>query len=509
MQKYSLSKAAHNFAYSLIASMCFYFCLLSAAQAADTTQAYSRQPMTSNASEMDDALQVFKKFEPPAWSLHNALGLPDWLTVNVDQRTRYESMDGTFRAGTKGGDQAIPLQTSLWLQAKLGKFRLSTEFMDSREVGEDKGSGVTNNQVDTLDFVQAFVSWADQSVFESGIGTEVRVGRQTMELGSRRLVARPLYRNTMTSYTGVRLRVLERDHWRLNSFVTLPVLHFPITSTAILNNTQQFDQEATRTWFSGGFLEFFNLGWGINSEFYLYNLDEADSFNNPTRKRRYFTPGFRLLSNPAKGMLDFQAELMGQFGTVRATTTSNQDLPHQAWSQHINLGYTFDLPWSPRFALEYDYASGNHNYNPNSPGTLTSDHRFDPLYGGAVQDFGPTGIYGPFSRSNINTPGYRLQASPRHDVQLTIQQRLFWLASASDCWGGGACYITSNLEPGKNSGSFIGNQLGFQARYDFNSSLNFEAGWFRLFKGQFAKQASNAPAGQDVDYFYVQSQFRF
>ena len=509
MQKHSLPKAIRWYGLSLTAIFCFYVCPLCGAQAADTTQEYSRQPMASNASEMDDALQVFKKYEPPAWSLHNALGLPDWLTVNVDQRTRYESMDGTFKAGTKGGDQAIPLQTALWLQAKLGAFRISTEFMDSRESGIDRGSNVNSNQVDTLDFVQAFISWANQSIFESDIGAEVRVGRQTMELGSRRLVARPIFRNTMSSFTGVRLRLLERDHWRLNSFVTLPVLHFPNSSTAILNDVQQFDQEATRTWFSGGFLEFFNLGWGINSELYLYNLDEADSFNNPTRKRRYFTPGFRLLRNPAKGKLDFQAELMEQFGTVRATTTSTQDLPHQAWSQHINLGYTFDLPWSPRFALEYDYASGNHNYNAKNPATTNSDHRFDPLYGGAVQDFGPTGIYGPFSRSNINTPGYRLQLSPRHDVQLTLQQRLFWLASASDCWGGSACYNSLNLLPGKNSGSFIGDQLGFQARYDFNSSLNLEAGWFRLFKGQFAKQASNAPAGQDVDYFYLQSQLRF
>ena len=46
-------------------------------------------------------------------------------------------------------------------------------------------------------------------------------------------------------------------------------------------------------------------------------------------------------------------------------------------------------------------------------------------------------------------------------------------------------------------------------RDDFNSSLNLETGWYRLFKGQFAKTAQNAPSGGDVDYFYVQSQFRF
>jgi len=47
------------------------------------------------------------------------------------------------------------------------------------------------------------------------------------------------------------------------------------------------------------------------------------------------------------------------------------------------------------------------------------------------------------------------------------------------------------------------------ARWDFNSSLNLESGWTHLFKGQFAKKAPFASNGQDLDYFYVQSQLRF
>jgi len=39
------------------------------------------------------------------------------------------------------------------------------------------------------------------------------------------------------------------------------------------------------------------------------------------------------------------------------------------------------------------------------------------------------------------------------------------------------------------SGDYVGDQIGASSRYNFNSSLNFEAGWFHLFKGQFAKTA--------------------
>lgn len=60
-----------------------------------------------------------------------------------------------------------------------------------------------------------------------------------------------------------------------------------------------------------------------------------------------------------------------------------------------------------------------------------------------------------------------------------------------------------------NTKNFIGQQLELTARWDFNSSLSFETSWAHLFKGAFAKQTANAPAKEDVDYFYVQSQLRF
>ena len=102
----------------------------------------------------------------------------------------------------------------------------------------------------------------------------------------------------------------------------------------------------------------------------------------------------RFFIKPAKAAIDFQLETIGQFGTVQATTTANsQNLSHTAWYQHVDVGYTIDMPWSPRLALEYDYASGDQNPNDNK------DQRFDTLYGARRFEFGPTGIYGAFSRS--------------------------------------------------------------------------------------------------------------
>jgi hypothetical protein len=326
--------------------------------------------------------------------------------------------------------------------------------------------------------------------------------------------------------------MLDYGQWQLNAFGTMPVLRFPnyirtppngdpnlvaANANLLVNGDQQWDQEDTHTWFSGGILEGYDVIKNINTELYLYSLNESDSNNNATRNRNYFTPGLRFYIKPGKGKFDFVAEGMGQFGTVQYNTSvNNQQQHHQAWSNHLEAGYSFDLPMSPRFLLEYDWASGSSNSNTYKVGA--TDGRFDPLYAATDMDFGSSGIYSAFQRSNINSPGYRLNFAPRKDVTVSLQQRVIWLASASDCWGGTSC--SSAVAPGLignkagTSGSSVGDQLGISSRYNYNSSLNFEAGWFHLFKGQFAKTAvSTATAtttpGGDTNYFYVTSMIRF
>ena len=449
---------------------------------------------------MPDALLGSGKYEQPVWNLHDTLGLPKWLALTLEQRTRYESLDGSFRANSHGGDQQIALQTDLWLEAKLNAFRLGVEFLDARALDADTGSGVNNTHTNEADFLQGYLAWSNENLFSNGIGAEIVAGRQTLNLGSRRLVARNAFRNTINSFTGVKMRLLSSDKWQFTGFATMPVTRLPSTAGEILNEQHKFDEEDNHTWFSGGFMEIYDIGLKINAELYLYHLDEGDSVDNLTRNRRYFTPGTRFYIKPAKGSFDFQLETIGQIGTVRASSSvaDGKDLNHAAWFQHFDAGYTFDMPWKPRLALEYDYASGDDDPNDNE------DQRFDTLYGARRGDFGPTGIYGAFARSNINTPGYRINLVPRNDVQLGISHRFFWLASAKDAW------TAANLQDRTGrTNDYVGHQLDLTARWDFNTSLNFETGWTHLFKGDFAKNAPNAPNGQDIDYFYVQSLFRF
>ena len=508
---------------------------------------YSKSGMAAYQFMMDDAL-LGNTYEKPIWNLHDALNLPNWLSLGVDQRTRYESLSNSFKGSygykdgktqkiipSQGGDQMIALQNDIWLQAKFNAFRIATEFLDSRSLTNDSGEKnavpfpINNSSIDTLDFAQAYFSWAEQNFFNTGFGTELKFGRQTMDLGSRRLVARPVYRNTVNNFTGLRVRVVNYDNWQFNGFVAKPVIRYPnynsITPNQDLQNHQQWDKEDEYTWFSGGILEGTQIYKDVNAEVYLYHLDEGDNIKNPTRNRRYFTPGVRFYQKPSKGNFDFQAEGMGQFGTVKYAATGNYlnvTQNHEAWASHVEAGYSFDLPWSPRFFLEYDYASGSKNWTQRNG----VDGRFDPLYGASDFDFGPTGIYGAFQRSNINSPGYKLNFSPRNDLELNIQQRLVWLASSHDCWGANTCTAATTPALADGKGSFVGDQIAFRGRYNFNSSLNFEAGWYHLFKGDFPSTAKTTtssgtylkPTGtqsypltpeDDTNYFFIQSQLRF
>ncbi len=491
---------AQKISVACLKAICFMASFTPSFSTAEEKKTYTKPPVSAFSSQMSDALLGNDKYEKPVWNLHDALDLPKWLSLSVEQRTRYETMSGNFKAGGKGGDQQIPLQTDVFAEARFNHFRLGGEFLDARQFGSDAGTGVNNTHVDEADLIQGYLGWSEQNFLHSGLGTEVIAGRQTLNFGSRRLVARNVFRNTINSFDGIRLRVLDYNNWQFNAFATMPVNRYPTASTDILNDVQDFDTNNGRTWFSGGFFEMYNLGLGINGEAYVYHLDEGDSAKNPTKNRRYFTPGMRFYIKPTKASFDFQVETIGQIGTVRATTaaTDGKNLQHQAWYQHADVGYTFDVPMSPRFALEYDYASGDKNPNDGK------DERFDTLFGARRFDFGPTGIYGAFSRSNLNTPGYKLGFSPLQDVQTTIGHRFFWLAQKTDSWGS-----TGLQDKTGKSGSFVGQQLELTTRWDVNSSLNLETGWTHLFKGEFAKNAPKAPNGMDVDYFYVQSQLRF
>lgn len=427
------------------------------------------------------------------WSLDDAL-LPDRLSFTVNHRTRYEFLDDRFVAGRPGDGGALVLRTLVH-----GRFRLfdgvtvGAEFQDSRaELTGD--TPLSTSIVNAVELLRAYLA---VEVPETLGGTvSGQAGRITMDVGSRRFVARNRFRNTLNAFTGIDLGWKGDDELagrELRIFWTLPVQRLPSDADDLRRNAIEFDDESLDTQFWGVFGAADLPGSG-RAELFFFGLNERDDPDQSTKRRRIYTPGFRWLQASERGRFDYQFESAVQFGKSRASKTATRDLDHFAHFHHVEFGYSFDAPCAPRWALQYDYASGDDDPDDGKNG------RFDTLYGARRFDFGPTGIYGPFARANLHSPGVRLQMEPVPSVTSFVAFRTYWLASDRDAW------TTSGVrDPTGNSGSYVGSQLEWRIRWSpLPGNLGFEAGYAHLFAGSFIADAPNSNREGDSDYMYSQ-----
>lgn len=214
-----------------------------------------------------------------------------------------------------------------------------------------------------------------------------------------------------------------------------------------------------------------------------------------SRNRQLVTVGARWFRKPAAGTVDFDLEVIPQVGSSRASTAMDDtvDLEQRALSSHAELGISAVMPWKPRFVLQHDYASGDREPADGS------NERFDPLFGARRFDFGPTGIYGAFARSNIQTPGFRVSVAPTSKLEAFASYRLFWLASGTDAW------TTAGIRDSMgDSGTFLGEHLEVMVRWSpWPKNLSLEGGAAYLRRGQFAKTAPDTRTS-NVGYVYTQ-----
>lgn len=461
-----------------------------------------RWSLTAGGSQRKDWLADKPRFDwPSQFNAKKTLGLPDWLSASLEYRVRYETLDAPFAKGQKGSQWQTPMQTVLWLEAHYESFRAGVEFWDARQYGANPDSTLNTTMVNAASFPQMYAAWSTRDLLGSGLGFEAKGGMQTLDLGSRRLVARNAFRNTTNSFTGLLLRLQDGEgNWQAQVFGTQPVLRLPDEKADLLDNGYAWNPNQDNAVFTG-FHTSAKLPWSSTGELYLYYLGEDSRSSN---RRRLFTPGFRLFRQAKKEDWDFEVESIAQTGnrndTVYDPVTAKgvkKDVSVEAFYEHAQAGYTFDLPWDPRILVQYDYASGG-------AGGRTSNS-FDTLFGARRWEYGPTGIFGPFARNNINSPGTRIFVVPHRDLTAFVAYRAWWLADGRAPW-----QPANLVDPTGKAGNFMGHTVELSARWDAHENIAIEGGWATLIKGGFARNAPGAPANNDnVNYLYVQTELRF
>lgn len=427
--------------------------------------------------------------QPREWKwnryLKAALRLPDWLDLGLEHRTRFETYDHPWRRSQPAGQTDSQIQQRsrirLGLNGEYVKFLF--EGQDARVHLDGVESYVTTAIRNEMDVLQLMASITLNNVLGTGLRTDLHVGRLTMDFGRGRLIIRNDYRNTSNAFDGAHWQLGREKSWRIRLFLVEPVLR----------DVVQPDEQSQRSVFWGTSLET-NDTSPMRLNVYYFGLNDQRSVN-VDRHRTFSTFGTRLYDEPETGRIDYEIESVWQTGK-RGT------INHVAHFQHLDIGYTLDLPWSPRFLVHYDYASGDRNARDSQ------DSAFDTLFGARRFDYMPTGNFGPFFRSNFSSPGWRVIAVPCRGCEVQLKHRVWYLATARGAFGRNGLH-----DPTGGSGNFLGHDLELRAQWRTNDNLEFELGYTHWFKGSYFDRLPDSaglpPGGnRDSDYFYIQTKFR-
>lgn len=289
------------------------------------------------------------------------------------------------------------------------------------------------------------------------------------------MVANDDYRNTTNGFTGLRADVSAPGGIKGTVICVLPQSRLPDDGASLRDNKWALDKESFATVLWGGFLARQRKGSPILAEASFLHFGERDTPGRPTRDRSLNNIGFRVLTDPRQGHFDWGVEGIYQWGQISASTApAAAVLPVSATFARLHAGYSFSGPWKPRLLMEFDRASGD--------GTGRTYGRFDPLYGMRRADLGPAGLYNAMGRTNILSPGLRLEITPSKRFDAFVGYRALWLVNSHDAFS-----TTGVRDSMGNSGSFAGHQFDVRLRHWLvPTRLRFEADGTYLACGTYA-----------------------
>jgi hypothetical protein len=421
--------------------------------------------------------------------LKTGLHLPDWIDLGLEQRTRFESVDHPWRAAQRIGNGATDFQIPMRSRLRVGlggdrPLRFLFEGQDSRSFDNGKSGDFRDTTiVNEFDVLQLFGALKLDNVLGTGVRTDLLFGRFTLDLGNRRIIARNDFRNTTNAFDGFLWQLSQTNTWRLKAFAT----------ETVQRDDSSLDTDNNKSLLWGTYFESQQFRW-FNLDAYYLGLNDRRAATVSSH-RTYSTFGARLYKDPGPGEPDYEIETTWQIGTKGMTD-------HFAHFQHLDIGYMFNLPWTPRLVMHFDYASGDHKPKDSQ------DEGFDTLFGARNFEYMPTGIWGPFYRTNLITPGWRLILAPSPNWILEVKHRVWYLAQNKDVFGSSGLQDTTG-----HSGGSLGHDMQLRARWAVTKNLDFDVGYVHWFKGSYFDSPAilaQMPAGgnKDSDYFYLQMRVR-
>lgn len=400
--------------------------------------------------------------------------------------------------------------TEKWWSAYV-EGRSSETFGDNRSItgagavpGPDGDGGPEADG--PMDLHQAHLTLGNHKEFPLSL----KVGRQELSYGDERLVGAFAWNNIGRVFDAAKVR------WQNPWFAAEA-----FASKLVLPDDNEFNLWNDYNVFSGLHLTTKKIPKNTAEFYFFARNDEVGSATaNPgavlpfqtaaPAARDVYTLGARFKSNPGElGNFDYTVEGAYQWGNWKPTVASaRQD--HEAYAFVANVGYTLAETFgTPRFAVEYAFASGDGNPGDDKHETFENlfptNHKF---YG--YMDF--------FAWQNLHDVRGIFTIKPTSRLSVAVEGHLFWLADTADnLYNAGGVARGAGPTAGTGFGrnpaydSFIGAELDVIAGYAVNKFMAVEAGYGHFFVGDYIEQTWSSPAfgSKDADWFYVQTVIRF
>jgi hypothetical protein len=399
--------------------------------------------------------------------------LPTWLRFSGEARLRLEGFaGGGFQPNNNDGYllQRVRFNMKL-LPTSWLRFHFQTQ--DARVFFKNQKPYAPPYQ-DTWDLRLAFVELGDS---EKGSG--LRVGRQELAYGDERLVGPTPWSNAARSFDAARA-TFRHGKFRLDIFASAVVVlkDGQVGQVQPGNNLHGIYGGMTNV-VSNSVIEPY-VFWRLSPRL----KTETGGIGNLDSK----TGGVRWVGKLPAGF-DYGVEMAIQRGSVGTDVI-------RAWAGHWIVGHTWAAPATPRFIVEYNYASGDANAKDGRRGT------FDQLYPTAHDKYGLADQVGWKNIHHVRS-GVELKPYPKWAVSAKYSS--YWLADAHD-----ALYTTSNavvaLRSNGTAGRFVGQELDATTAYVVSKQLHFGGGLGHLFPGGFLKKAT---AGGGYTFPYLMAGYAF
>lgn len=175
-----------------------------------------------------------------------ATGDSPHVSLSGSHRLRYESMHNGPRVTAAETDEVLVSRLLFSATFQSASVHGQFELQDSRAWLHGPRTPIGTDDVNALEPLQAWVGWRGGD----DLGMDIRLGRMTKDLSTRRLVARNRFRNTLNAFEGLDLTVSNESLW-VNAFAFRPVHREPFAPRAVRDNDIKLDRTSSEQLFTG------------------------------------------------------------------------------------------------------------------------------------------------------------------------------------------------------------------------------------------------------------------